>query len=469
MVLPALLNPFVEGSPATVMTRIALDWIVEGTPLDQVFDEIATGQYTRDFTLEHFVHTMLDVASGYRRSPRVAFLKRRLDTIASLSAFYRKLGRMELAIPTEIVHRTGLRSRDLIVAAGGLKPEPITGYAARILDGNVLTGVEHRILPLRTTNAAGLPGKSLAVYEPASELILDVLLEEDAHCQERAMLDRVVVKPNELWIADRNFCVRTFLFSIARPGAFFLIRWHKTTCPFEPVGPLQARGRCETGEVFEQDIEVENPDDGSRHRLRRFILQLDQPTRDGETEIVLVTNLPADVSAILGCVVYRGRWQIEGHFQILTDLLHCEVPTLGYPRAALFAFCMSVVAGNALAVLKGNLRAVHGDEMANALSDFALVDEVAETYPGMMIAVPPHEWSFVRRCSVSEVAGILTELAEKVSVERMLRSRRGPKKPKPRRSSGKKHHHLSIKKLLDRARGMRPPESRRRKLTATTI
>ena len=42
-----------------------------------------------------------------------------------------------------------------------------------------------------------------------------------------------------------------------------------------------------------------------------------------------------------------------------------------------------------LAVLKGNLRAVHGDEMVEALSDFALVDEVAEIYPGMMVAVPP--------------------------------------------------------------------------------
>ena len=33
-------------------------------------------------------------------------------------------------------------------------------------DGNVLAGVEHRIEPLRTTWAAGLPGMSLAVYEP---------------------------------------------------------------------------------------------------------------------------------------------------------------------------------------------------------------------------------------------------------------------------------------------------------------
>ena len=70
------------------------------------------------------------------------------------------------------------------------------------------------------------------------------------------------------------------------------------------------------------------------------------------------------------------------HYQTLTDLLHCEVPGLGYPRAALFAFSMATVAGNALAVLKGNLRVAHGVEVAAEVSDFALVDEVAEVYPG---------------------------------------------------------------------------------------
>ena len=58
------------------------------------------------------------------------------------------------------------------------------------------------------------------------------------------------------------------------------------------------------------------------------------------------------------------------------------MPTLGQPRAALFAAATSAVAGNALAVLKENLRAVHGDEMAAAVSDHAVVREVPEVYPG---------------------------------------------------------------------------------------
>jgi hypothetical protein len=456
LVLPAILNPFVKGAPAAVMTRIALDWIIDGTPLDELFEEVAENQYTRELTLTHFVQVMLDVASGNRPSPRAAFLRRDLELVASVSAFYRKLNRMELAIPEAVLRRTAARARQLIVAAGGLLPEPVAGYSARILDGNVLTGVEHRIVPLRTTWSAGLPGMSLAVYEPASGLILDLILEEDAHCQERALVDRVDVRPGQLWIMDRNFCVRSLLFRIASRGASFLVRWHRSTLPFTAAGRSRKRGRCATGEVFEQPIDVADGE-GGVHRLRRIVLKLDEPTRDGETEIVLVTNLPAEVTALECCRAYAGRWGIEGHYQALTDLLHCEVPTLGYPRAALFAFSMSAVAGNALAVLKGNLRVAHGAEVAAEVSDFALVDEVAEVYPGMMVAVPPARWPSVARRGAAEVAGLLNELAEHVPVHRMFRCRRGPKKARPRRSSGKRIHHVSNKKLLDRARGPRVP------------
>lgn len=463
MVLPAILDPFAKEAAPAVMTRIALDWMIEATSIDPILDEVAEGQYSREFLLAHFVEVMADVACGFRSSPRSAFLKRRFDQIASLSAFYRKLGRMELAVSAAVVRETADRARHLITAAGGLRPEPIAGYAARILDGNILTGTDHRITVSRSTRSAALPGMSLAIYEPTSGLVRDIVLEENAHTQERALLDQVIIEPGQLWIMDRNFCVRTFLFRILRTEAFFLVRRHQSTLPFEPIEPLRSVGRSDTGEVFEQPVWVDDPDcEGRRYRLRRIVLRLDQPTRDGTTEVVLITNLPETVPAVLCCQVYRGRWEIEGHFQKLTDLLHCEVPSLGYPRAALFAFCMSVVAGNALAILKGNLRSVHGDELVAELSNYALVNDIAEVYPGMMIAVPPPKWSFVESGSVGQVAELLSELAAKVPIERMLRSRRGPKKPRKAKSSGSRIHHVATKKLLDKARGVPPPTKPKR-------
>jgi hypothetical protein len=456
--LPTVLDPFAEGAAPAVMTRIVLDRMIEGTSIEPILDEVSEDQYTREFLLGHFVQVMCDVACGFRKSPRAAFLKRQLDLVASISAFYRKLGRMEPAVPAAIVRETAGRARELISAAGGLLPEPIPGYAARILDGNVLTGTDHRVTELRSTRSGALPGMSLAIYEPVSGLVLDLILEENAHTQERALLDQVPIEPGQLWIMDRNFCVRTFVFRIARANAFFLVRWHSSTMPFKPIKPLRFVGRCDTGEIFEQSIWVNDPEcKGRRYRLRRIVLRLDEPTRDGETEIILITNLPKSVSAELCCPVYRGRWEIEGHFQKLTDLLHCEIPTLGYPRAALFGFSMSVVAGNAVAVLNGSLRAVHGDEMVKEVSNYALINDVTEIYPGMMMAAPPSVWSFLDGCSARQVAGLLTALAAKVPVERMLRSPRGPKKPRTtRKSSGSRIHHVATQKLLNKSRGGAP-------------
>ncbi|MFH7813393.1 hypothetical protein ACH0C8_15900, partial [Acetobacter lovaniensis] len=90
--------------------------------------------------------------------------------------------------------------RELIAAAGGFLPEPIPGYCCRILDGNVLAGSDHRIDELRSTRAATLPGKLLAVYEPISGLVRDVILEENAHTQERALLDQIAIEPGQLWV-----------------------------------------------------------------------------------------------------------------------------------------------------------------------------------------------------------------------------------------------------------------------------
>ena len=242
------------------------------------------------------------------------------------------------------------------------------------------------------------------------------------------------------------------------------MRRHSQNLPYQELTPLQPKGRCATGLVLEQTITVEDTEFPEvSHRLRRIVLELDQPTREGDTEIVLVTNLPDEVSAIACCDAYRGRWQIENHFQTLTDLLHCEVPSLSYPRAALFAFSMSAVSGNALAVLKGNLRAVHGQELACEVSNFELVDQAAEVYPGMMIAVPPEHWEWVRQSPVAVVASVLNTLAAQVPVERMFRTRRGPKKARTQpKKSGARDRHVATKKLLDRAKGVGPPLSRKK-------
>ena len=62
----------------------------------------------------------------------------------------------------------------------------------------------------------------------------------------------------------------------------------------------------------------------------------------------------------------------------------------------------------------------------------------------MMIAVPPAEWTrHFASLSAAELALILKMLAAKVTPDRFRKNVRGPKKPPPKRTSAKRHPHVS--------------------------
>ena len=131
--------------------------------------------------------------------------------------------------------------------------------------------------------------------------------------------------------------------------------------------------------------------------IRRITLVLDTPTQAGDQEIHLLTNLPEEISAQQLADTYRLRWTIEGAFQTMTDVLRCEVETLGYPKAALFSFGMAVLAWNAYALVQAALRSAHGQERIDEhLSDEHFLRDVTLTQTGMDIAIEEKEWDRFR-------------------------------------------------------------------------
>ena len=211
----------------------------------------------------------------------------------------------------------------------------------------------------------------------------------------RALLGEVLplVQPQDAWIADRNFCTTNFLCGIAARRAFFVIRQHGQTLTWKRVGQRRYRGRSGTGQVFEQAIEL-GDGNGGILKARRITVTLDQPTRDGDREIHILTDIPAeDADALAIAELYRGRWTIETAFAEIAAVLDNEIDTLAYPKAALFAFCVGLVAYGVLRVIQGALRAAHGaDKVEAEVSGYYLADELSGTYRGMMIAIPPRHW-----------------------------------------------------------------------------
>src|SRR5205085_1427537 len=125
----------------------------------------------------------------------------------------------------------------------------------------------------------------------------------------------------------------------------FIIRQHASTLHWRELGAFRPCGRVDSGRVSEQEIEISDPLAGQRLTIRRIKLELDEPTEDGETEILLLTNLPADgpaqatadgpaaVPAKQVADGYGGRWTVERAFEDLAVALRGEIDTLGYPRA----------------------------------------------------------------------------------------------------------------------------------------
>src|SRR5262249_42290595 len=108
---------------------------------------------------------------------------------------------------------------------------------------------------------------------------------------------------------------------------------------------------------------------------------------------------------------------------------HCELPGLGKPRAALFGFAMALVAGNALAVVRGAIRSAHGVAAAAEISGYYLADEIAHDYRTLMKYLPAAEWVGWRRLPTIAMARLLCAVAAHVNLKALTRTPRGPKKP----------------------------------------
>jgi hypothetical protein len=452
MVFSKVFDLFVRSSPACVMHRALMENVFAPAELDSLFRHIAVAQYERELLFSTLVDLTSLVVCRISKSVHAAYVRKREEVGVSIRALYDKLDHVEIGTSRALVQYTAGRVGELIRLVRGPRASLLPGYKVRILDGNHLGGTHHRLKVLRHTAAGALPGQALALLDPQRMLIEDVIPCEDGHAQERALLNQVLpsICKRDVLIDDRNFCTLGFLFALKRQKAYFITRQH-AQMPCVLLDKDRYIGRCSTGRVYEGTAELRDPQTGKTTQVRRITVKLSKATRDGDTEIHLLTNLPAKVGAIKIAELYRHRWTVEQAFNELTTHLRCELNTLGYPKAALFAFCVAVCSYNVLAAVKGALRGVHGEEKMETVSNFFLTDEISGVYQGMMIALPPPEWEIFQTMSASRLAGCLRRWARTADLENYPKHTRGPKKPVSRRLN-RKHPHVATARLLNEAR-----------------
>jgi IS4 transposase len=443
-----VLERFIQRRPISVMARAVMERILSPEWAAEVFEKTARVQYTRTLLFSTVFELMVYVV--LRVKPSVHAASQALGNIGvSLKSLYNKLAAMEPAICAALVRDCGQKAATLIEQMGGQRQSLLAGYRIKIIDGNAIAATEHRLKELRPIASGALPGKSIVVYDVALDVVIDVFPCEDGHTQERALLGAVLngIETNDVIIADRNFCVSSFLWGIHQRGAFFIIRHHANLALTE-LTERKKVGCIDTGVVDEQFVEIDNG--GNPLVLRCITLRLHKPTRDGDRELRILTDLPCSVAdALLIARLYAGRWRIETAFQRLERDLHTELNTLGFPKAALFGFCIGLIAFNLMAIVHAALRAVHGEQKIDTeFSSYFLALELQGVREGMMVAVPEQSWFVFRAMPQHRFVSFLLDLSRRVELARFKKHPRGPKKPQPPRVYDPSTPHVSTAKLL---------------------
>jgi IS4 transposase len=452
MMLDKTFDAFVQRCPTAVMFRGLLERIFSAQRLDGLFLATARRQYEDTLLFSTVVALLAEVVNRQRPSVNAAYRAQAQSIGVSVKAVYDKLARTEAAVSERLVRDT---AADLATVVGRLHAQgkaPLADYRLLIVDGNHLAGTDHRLRELRRTGAAALPGQALVVFDPQLGLATDVIACEDGHANERSLLPRLLERmhPGECWMADRMFCTKTFLRETARRDAKFIIRRHRTDAATIAQAKPRRLGRIETGVVYETPVLLEYPD-GSTLALRQVTVRLDAPTRDGEEEVELLTNLPRRISGRRIARLYRARWSIEQAFGDLATCLRGEINTLGYPQAALLGFCLALATFNLLSTVKAAIRSVHKPD--RPLSTYYLADEIAMAWLGMDVAIaPPHWRGAFGANTLPQLASLLRWLAKHAAVNRYLTNPWTPKKPQPKRESGKRGRHVATSRILQQRR-----------------
>lgn len=449
---------FVAKTPVSVLVRSAMEYALAPDALDALFSEHAERQYTRDLLFSSVVDLMGVVVGRIEPSIHAAY-QQVADTLpVTLTAVYDKLNGMEPAVTAGLVRHTAERLGEVVQQMNGQLPEILPGYRVRIIDGNHLAATERRLKVLHRSKAGPLPGHALVVLDPALMLATNMIPCEDGHAQERSLSPQILdlVEAADVWIADRNFCTSKLLRGIAEREAYFVIRQHAGLA-IRSLGTLRACGRTDTGKLFEQTATLDLLD-GSVMNARRIVLRLDKPTRDGDPEIAILTNLPKRIATGTKVAeMYRGRWTLETMFQSLTMMLEGELSTLGYPRAALFGFGVALATYNVLSTVQASLRAAFGTEkVQEEVSGFYIANDVRKHSPGMSIAIEDSAWEPFQTITPTQFSAVLLGLAKRVDLRKLKRHPRGPKKPVPKRTRFVDNTHVSTAKLLAESRRQRP-------------
>ena len=105
--IPAALVQHGQVVPLGVMVRGTMEWMLDDATLEELFQEHAPEQYTRELTISALVRLLIQVSAGERASVYAAYkadqASDRPTIETSYQAVYGKLGRINPAVSEAVV------------------------------------------------------------------------------------------------------------------------------------------------------------------------------------------------------------------------------------------------------------------------------------------------------------------------------------------------------------------------------
>src|SRR3954467_11544088 len=109
MILPAVFERFTQRSPLSVMAQGAIEYALSESALNQVFEDNAEGQYTRELLFSNVFDLMSVVVTGSYGSVCSAYKDLKESIPVSLTSVYNKLQGIEPSVCSELVRYTAGR------------------------------------------------------------------------------------------------------------------------------------------------------------------------------------------------------------------------------------------------------------------------------------------------------------------------------------------------------------------------
>ena len=379
--MDAFERELIRRSPLAACVLETCDYMLDDALLDSVWEDHRGRCYEDVLKFPDFLRLMRDALIRYGGSAHALYreLEGRQDQPVDESNFYRKLGRMPVAVSRALLRQCTARLEALLPGPGACLPACFAEFDVILCDGKKIKNAAKRLAPTRAfagklLGATALvavrarSGMAIALNDSLDGMTNDVPLVPGLMEQLRALIPGPILS---VW--DRQFDdVRTLKRLSQRSGDAFVARTKQDQRPFaveSAVDSTDAQGRRVRDEIGVLGT-------GQRSlRVRRVTLFRG---RD-EEDVVLLSNLldRERFSAADLLELYRRRWGIEQVFQQVTETFSLSHLIGSKPQGTLFQFAFCLLLYNLMQVIRAYL-AQDGRVLASAVSMYYLFQDVRD-------------------------------------------------------------------------------------------